>query len=310
LEVRELKARSLLLGACTRCHLLRSDLEAFAIEIKDLKHKLDHFSRYSILSPPCDACGSIKGKLFHAKKKNTELKQEVAYLTVHLEKTMLSEKMIEDDLSHVEESATKSTYKLDVEFERCENKGEKNTPKFIPSSNYYKKKKALKPTKIYYPSNAKPSFNPKRKVRKKLPYRERKFLFAYFMVVLVTWMSFAFGVRGLRRGTLTVPETHILMSSLIFCLTLTLVLHLVLSLMLCLSSLMDLTIAHMVLVHERDALCLDALDTSHILIVLIVFHVGLVSLLELLTLTLNPDIWTVHISLIVVHISLGQVVRC
>jgi hypothetical protein len=41
------------------------------------------------------------------------------------------------------------------------------------------------------------------------------------------------------------------MSSLIFCLALTLMLSLRLLLMLCLISLMDLTIAHMVLVHEK-----------------------------------------------------------
>jgi hypothetical protein len=52
LELRELKTHSTLLGVCTTCLLLRSDLEAAAIEIKDLKHKLDHFSRYTILSPP------------------------------------------------------------------------------------------------------------------------------------------------------------------------------------------------------------------------------------------------------------------
>jgi hypothetical protein len=51
LELRELKARSTLLGACTTCPLLRSDLEAAAIEIKDLKHKLHYSSRYTILSP-------------------------------------------------------------------------------------------------------------------------------------------------------------------------------------------------------------------------------------------------------------------
>jgi hypothetical protein len=45
LELIELKAHSTLLGACTSCPLLRSDLEATAIEIKDLKHKLDHPSR-------------------------------------------------------------------------------------------------------------------------------------------------------------------------------------------------------------------------------------------------------------------------
>jgi hypothetical protein len=44
LELKELKARSTLLGAYTSCPMLRSDLEAAAIEIKDLKHKLDHSS--------------------------------------------------------------------------------------------------------------------------------------------------------------------------------------------------------------------------------------------------------------------------
>jgi hypothetical protein len=61
LELRELKTRSTLLGACTTCPLLRSDVETFATEIKDLKHKLDHSSHYTVLSPPCEACGSLKG---------------------------------------------------------------------------------------------------------------------------------------------------------------------------------------------------------------------------------------------------------
>jgi hypothetical protein len=43
--------------------------------------------------------------------------------------------MIEGDLIPVEESATKSTYKLGVGFERCEKKSEKSAPKFVPSSN-------------------------------------------------------------------------------------------------------------------------------------------------------------------------------
>jgi hypothetical protein len=74
LELRELKACAKLLGICTTCPLLRFDLEACAVEIKYLKHQIAHSSRYSILSPPCDACGSLKGKLFHAIKENTELK--------------------------------------------------------------------------------------------------------------------------------------------------------------------------------------------------------------------------------------------
>jgi hypothetical protein len=51
--------------------MLRSDLEAAVVEIKDLKHKLDHSSSYTILSPPCEACVSLKGKLFHATKEKT-----------------------------------------------------------------------------------------------------------------------------------------------------------------------------------------------------------------------------------------------
>jgi hypothetical protein len=74
LELRELKAHSTLLGSCTSCPSLRSDLEASAIEIKDLKHKLDHSSHYTILSPPCEMCVSLKGKIFHATKENTKLK--------------------------------------------------------------------------------------------------------------------------------------------------------------------------------------------------------------------------------------------
>jgi ribosome-associated translation inhibitor RaiA len=166
LELRELKARSTLLGTCTACPVLRSDLEAVAIEIKDLKHKLDHSSRYTVLSLPCEACVSLKGKLLHATKENTELQQEVDYLTARLEKTALSEKMIEEDLSRVEESATKSTYKLGVGFERCEKKDKKSASKFVPSSSYHKEEEALKLTKAHYPSNPKPSFNPKREARK------------------------------------------------------------------------------------------------------------------------------------------------
>jgi hypothetical protein len=74
LELKELKAYSLLLGAYTSCSMLRSDLEACAIEIKNLKHQIDHSSHYSVLSPPCEMCDSLKSKLFHDTKENTELK--------------------------------------------------------------------------------------------------------------------------------------------------------------------------------------------------------------------------------------------
>jgi hypothetical protein len=177
LELRELKACFTLLGACTTCPLLRSDLEALTVDIKVLKHKLDHSSRYSVLSPPCDAYGSLKGKLFYATKENTEFQQEVAYLTIRLGKNILSEKMIEDDFSRVEESATKSTYKLGIGFERCEDKGEKSVQMFIHSSTYHKEEATIKPTKAHYPSNPKPSFNPNREVRKETPkVREEAFV--------------------------------------------------------------------------------------------------------------------------------------
>jgi hypothetical protein len=139
-------------------------------------------------------------------------------------------------------------------------------------------------------------------------------------------MSFASDRRELRGGVLSMLETHIMMSSLISCLVLILmfrlgftpvlllalshVLYLALLLVLCLSLLMDLIIAHMVLVHERTALCLDALDTAHVLIVVIVSCVGLVFPLEGPFPTLSRDTWTVHALPIVVHVPLSQVVRC
>jgi hypothetical protein len=126
-------------------------------------------------------CDSLKGKLFHATKENTELKQKVAYLTSCLERMVVSEKMIEDDLSQVEESTTKSTYKLGVGFERCEDKGGKSAPKFIPSSNYHKDEATIKSTKTHYPSNPKPSFNPKREVSKETPkLREEAFICMFY----------------------------------------------------------------------------------------------------------------------------------
>jgi hypothetical protein len=96
-------------------------------------------------------------------------------------------------------------------------------------------------------------------------------------------------------------ETHIMMSSLIF--------YIVLILVLRLASLMDLTITHIVLVHERTTLCLDALVTAHVLIVVIVFRTGLIFLLEGLTLTLSPDTCTVDVFSVVGHIPLGQMVK-
>jgi hypothetical protein len=107
-------------------------------------------------------------------------------------------------------------------------------------------------------------------------------------------------------------ETHIMMRSLIcrlvlipvFCLTRTLMLQLTFFHVFCLSSLMNLTIAHMVLVHKRTASSLDALVMTHFLVVVIVFHIGLIFLLEGPTPTLSRDTWMVHIFLVILHVSL------
>jgi hypothetical protein len=82
-------------------------------------------------------------------------------------------------------------------------------------------------------------------------------------------------------------ETHIVMSSLIFRLFLTLMLRLTLLHVLFLSSLMDQTIALMILVHERTALSLDALVMAHVLIVVIIPRVGPAFLQEGITPVLN-----------------------
>jgi hypothetical protein len=102
-------------------------------------------------------------------------------LTSHLERMVVSKKLTEDDLSRVEESATKSTYKLDVGFERCEDKSEKSAPKFIPSSNYHKAEETIKSTKAHYLSNPNSSFNPKRYVKKETPkLREEAFVCIFY----------------------------------------------------------------------------------------------------------------------------------
>jgi hypothetical protein len=83
-----------------------------------------------------------------------------------------------------------------------------------------------------------------------------------------------------------------------------LIFHLILILVIRLTSFINLTIAHMVLVHERTALRLDALVMTYILIVVIIFRVGMVFLLEGLTLILSTDTWMIHIFFIVVHVPL------
>jgi hypothetical protein len=128
------------------------------------------------------------------------MKQEVAYLSSHLERTIMSEKIIEEDLSRVEESTTKSTYKLGVNFERCEDKGEKSDPKFVPSSNYHKEEEALKPIKTHYPSNLKPSFNPKRCVKKNTPNPSEEVYICMFCSRAGHLDEFCFRCKRMEKG--------------------------------------------------------------------------------------------------------------
>jgi hypothetical protein len=139
------------------------------------------------------------------------------------------------------------------------------------------------------------SFNPKRGVKRESPKLREEVFVCMFVAVLLTWMSFTSDIRELRGAVLSMLETHIVMSSLISRIVLILMFHLAFTLMLhfthlhvfFLSSLMDLTIVHMVLVHERTALSLDTLVMAHVLIVMIISHIGIVFLLEGPTPTLS-----------------------
>jgi hypothetical protein len=82
LELKELKAHSLLLGACLECPKLKLGLNTHSLKVKELGTKLLEKPRVSITSPPCEVCGSLKGKLLHATKENTEIKQVSWFVTM------------------------------------------------------------------------------------------------------------------------------------------------------------------------------------------------------------------------------------
>jgi hypothetical protein len=207
-----------------------------------------------------------------------------------------------EELNRMEESAIKSTYKLGVGFERCENKCEKSTPKFVPSSNYHKEEETIKSTKTHYPSNLKLSFNPKREIRKETPKPKEEAFICMFCDHASHMDEFCFRCKRIEKRRLDYARNSYRNDFIGFCLILLLMLRLI--------SFMDLTIAHIILVHERIVLCLDALVSAHVLIVVIVPRVGTIFLVECLILTLSPDTWTDHIFSVMVHIPLTQMVRC
>jgi hypothetical protein len=159
-------------------------------------------------------------------------------LTSRLERTVVSEKMIEDDLSRVEESATKSTYKFGVGFERCEDKAEKSPPKFIPTSNYHKEEETIKSTKIHYPSNPKTSFNPTREVWKETPKPRAEDFVCMFCGCVGHLDEFSFHRKRIEKKCFDYARNSYRNEFTIIHLVLILVLHLI--------SLMDLTIVDMI----------------------------------------------------------------
>jgi hypothetical protein len=199
---------------------------------------------------------------------------------------MVSEKMIEDDLSRVEESATKATYKLSVSFERCEDKEEE----------------ALKPIKTHYSSNHRPSFNLKRGVKKNTPNTSEEVYICMFCDRVGHLNEFCFRCKRMEKRRVDYARNSYHDEFINFPPHIFFVLHLVF--------LMDLIIAQMALVHERVTLCLDALVLTHVLTVVFVPHVGMVFLLKVSIRTLSRVALTVHAFPIVVHVPLAQMVRC
>jgi hypothetical protein len=149
------------LGAYLECPKLKFELDVRSFNVKKLETELLEKSHISVTSSPCEVCVSLKGKLVHDINENTMLAQDVAYLTSRLERTKLSEKLIEEELSRVDECVTCSIHKLGLGYERCEPKGEISN-KFVPSSTYKDEEETLKAKPIPYPPNPKPSFNLKK----------------------------------------------------------------------------------------------------------------------------------------------------
>jgi hypothetical protein len=118
----ELKARPSLLGVCLECPKLKLELDVHSLNFKNVEKKLLEKSHISV-----KLCVSLRGKLVHATNENTILMQDVAYLTLWIERTKLSDKTIEEDLSQVDECVTRSIHKLGLGYERFEDKGEIST---------------------------------------------------------------------------------------------------------------------------------------------------------------------------------------
>jgi hypothetical protein len=80
---------------------------------------------------------------------------------------------------------------LGVGFERCEDKGEKGLPSLFLTPTTIKRRKHSNPPKLTTHPIQSLLSTPRERLGKKPPSQERKLLFAYFVAVLVTWMSSA-----------------------------------------------------------------------------------------------------------------------
>jgi hypothetical protein len=191
---------------------------------------------------------------------------------------------------------------LGVGFERCEDKGEKCASKFVPSSNYHKEDEALKPIKTHYLSNLKPCFNLKRGVKKNTLNPSEEVYICMFCGLAGQLGEFCFRCKRLEKRCVDYTRNSYHDEFIDFPPHICLVLHLI--------SLMNLTITHMALVHERVTLCLDALVSTHVLIMVFIPRVDMVFPLEVFILTLSRVTLTVHAFPVMVHTSLTQTVRC
>jgi hypothetical protein len=197
-------------------------------------------------------------------------------------------------------------------------KDEKSAPKFVPSSSYHKEEEALKPTKTHYPSNPKPSFNPKRGVKRESP-KMRDEVFVYMFCGHAGHLDeFCFWCKRIERRCIEYARNSYCDEFIDF--PPRSYSHVPLRFYSCAS---PHTSSHVFpqfsYIPNRHSYSFGSQENrfeprhfgyAHVLVVVIVFHVGLVFLLEGPTPTLSRDTWMVHVFPIVVHVPLGQVVRC
>jgi hypothetical protein len=107
-------------------------------------------------------------------------------LTTRLDKTALSEKMIEEDLSQVEESATSPHIDWVLGLRDVRRKVRRVLLSlFLAPATIKKRKHSNQPKPITHTIQSRPSTQ-REKQGNKPPSRERKLLFAYFVADLVT----------------------------------------------------------------------------------------------------------------------------